>query len=39
MTGLNCYGTNTFIDNFGKLKIQDEGIVEVIINHYSITGR
>lgn len=29
--GLNCYGTNTFIDNFEKIKIQDEGIVEVDI--------
>ena len=29
--GLNCYGTNTFIDNFGKIKIQDEGIVEIEI--------
>ena len=27
--GLNCYGTNTFIDNFEKIKIQDEGIVEI----------
>ena len=34
--GLNCYGTNTFIDNFGKIKIQDEGIVEVIINHIQL---
>lgn len=30
--GLNCYGTNTFIDNFEKIKIQNEGIVEVEIN-------
>lgn len=29
--GLNCYGTNTFIDNFEKIKIQDEGIVEIEI--------
>ena len=29
--GLNCYGTTTFIDNFGKIKIQDEGIVEIEI--------
>ena len=29
--GLNCYGTNTFIDNFGKIKSQDEGIVEIEI--------
>jgi hypothetical protein len=30
--GLNCYGTNTFIDNFEKIKIQNEGIVEVEID-------
>ena len=29
--GIHCYGTNTFIDNFGKIKIQDEGIVEIEI--------
>ena len=29
--GLNCYGTNTFIDNFEKIKIQKEGIIEVYI--------
>lgn len=29
--GLNCYGTNTFIDNFEKIKIQNEGIVEIEI--------
>lgn len=34
--GLNCYGTNTFIDNFGKIKIQDEGIVEVIIDQIQL---
>ena len=34
--GLNCYGTNTFIDNFGKIKIQDEGTVEVIIDQIQL---
>ena len=34
--GLNCYGTNTFIDNFEKIKIQDEGIVEVTIDHIQL---
>lgn len=29
---VNCYGTNTYLDNFEKIKIKDEGIVEVIID-------
>jgi len=30
--GVNCYGTNTFVDNSQKLKIKDKGIIEVIID-------
>lgn len=32
MDGLNCYGTNTYIDNREKLKMNDEGIVEVVLD-------
>lgn len=29
--GINCYGTNSYIDNAQKLNIKDEGTVEVIM--------
>lgn len=29
--GVNCYGTNTYVDNAEKLKVKDEGTIEVII--------
>jgi ABC-2 type transport system ATP-binding protein len=29
--GVNCYGTNTYIDNSQKLRIKDTGIIEVIL--------
>lgn len=31
LDGLNCYGTNTYIDNSEKIKVKDEGIIEIII--------
>lgn len=34
--GLNCYGTNTFIDNFEKIRIQKEGIIEVDIERIQL---
>ena len=30
--GLNCYGTNTYIDNAGKIQIKDSGTIEVILD-------
>lgn len=29
--GVNCYGTNTYIDNSQKIEIKDIGIIEVIL--------
>ena len=34
--GLNCYGTNTYIDNSKKFMIKDEGIVEVILEQIEL---
>lgn len=31
LDGINCYGTNTYIDNSQKLKVKDEGTIEIII--------
>ncbi|MVX62877.1 ATP-binding cassette domain-containing protein [Clostridium chromiireducens] len=30
--GINCYGTNTYIDNKEKLKVKDNGVIEVTID-------
>lgn len=30
--GLNCYGTNTYIDNSEKISIKDSGIIEVVLD-------
>lgn len=30
--GVNCYGTNTYIDNKTKLRIKDNGTIDVYIN-------
>lgn len=30
--GLNCYGTNSFIDNSEKIKIKDEGVIEILLD-------
>lgn len=30
--GVNCYGTNTYIDNAEKLKVKDNGVIEVTID-------
>lgn len=30
--GVNCYGTNTYIDNAEKLKVKDAGVIEVTID-------
>lgn len=30
--GLNCYGTNTFIDKSEKIKIKDEGTIDIILD-------
>lgn len=34
--GLNCYGTNTYIDNSEKLIIKDKGTVEVILDQMQL---
>ena len=34
--GLNCYGTNSFIDNFEKIKLNEKGIVEINIEHLDL---
>ena len=30
--GLNCYGTNSVIDNSEKIKIKDEGVIEILLD-------
>lgn len=30
--GMNCYGTNTYIDNSEKLRIKDSGSIEIILD-------
>ncbi|MFT5875206.1 MAG: ABC-type polysaccharide/polyol phosphate transport system ATPase subunit [Clostridium sp.] len=30
--GVNCYGTNTYVDNAEKLKVKDNGVIEVTID-------
>lgn len=32
LDGLNCYGTNTYLDNSKKIDIKDNGIVTIIID-------
>ena len=34
--GLNCYGTNSFIDDFEKIKLNKMGIVEIFIDHLDL---
>ena len=34
--GLNCYGTNTYIDNFKKISIFENGIIEIRINELQL---
>lgn len=34
--GLNCYGTNSYIDNSEKLKIEDEGMIEVVFEEIQL---
>lgn len=34
--GINCYGTNTYIDNSQKLNVKDNGIIEVIIDEIQL---
>ena len=34
--GLNCYGTNTFIDNFEKVEVRDEGLIEIEIENIQL---
>ncbi|EKQ50538.1 MULTISPECIES: ABC transporter ATP-binding protein [unclassified Clostridium] len=31
MDGVNCYGTNTYIDNSQKIEVKDSGTIEIII--------
>ena len=33
---MNCYGTNSFIDNFEKIKLNKKGIVEINIKHLDL---
>lgn len=30
--GVNCYGTNTFVDNREKIKVSQNGIIEIVID-------
>lgn len=34
--GLNCYGTNSYIDNSEKLKIEDKGMIEVVFEEIQL---
>lgn len=34
--GLNCYGTNSYIDNSEKLKIKDKGSIEVVFEEIQL---
>ena len=34
--GLNCYGTNSFIDDFEKIKLNEMGTVEIFIDHLDL---
>jgi ABC-2 type transport system ATP-binding protein len=34
--GVNCYGTNTYIDNKEKLKVKDSGVIEVSIDNIQL---
>ena len=34
--GLNCYGTNSFIDDFEKIKLNEMGTVEILIDHLDL---
>ncbi|NFI51511.1 ABC transporter ATP-binding protein [Clostridium botulinum] len=34
--GVNCYGTNTYIDNAEKLKVKDNGVIEVTIDNIQL---
>ncbi len=34
--GLNCYGTNTYIDNSEKIKVKDKGTIEIIIERIQL---
>lgn len=34
--GINCYGTNTYVDNATKLKISDTGIVEILLEKFQL---
>ncbi|MFR1380206.1 MAG: ABC transporter ATP-binding protein [Clostridium neonatale] len=34
--GLNCYGTNSYIDNSEKLKIKDKGTIEVVFEEIQL---
>lgn len=30
--GVNCYGTNTYVDNATKIKIDESGVIEILID-------
>ena len=34
--GINCYGTNTYIDNFQKIKLRDSGIIEIELTNLKL---
>ena len=34
--GINCYGTNTYIDNFQKMKLKDSGIIEIELTNLKL---
>ncbi|WP_252221705.1 MULTISPECIES: ABC transporter ATP-binding protein [unclassified Clostridium] len=34
--GVNCYGTNTYIDNAEKLKVKDNGVIEVTLDNIQL---